>query len=172
MWGTDKLTPVRMAHGLTPVSRAITPSLWSIRCSKEHCYRLSHLGHCCCLNSSPLGHRWPMVRYSNIIWLWDDRDPYGQPQLCSAGSCCPEGVDWPDCPSMQSYWNTTDGPSWSTGLNQFHCLSRLTDLCLLWGMDVGGVQKLGEKGLGDWRKVSFCDSQLIKKILADDSYSQ
>lgn len=103
-------TRVRRVHLLTPVSRAITQSFWSIYRFKKHCYRPSHLGQCCGLNSSLLGHRWPMVIYSNIIWLQEDRDPFGQPRPCFTNSHCPEGVDFPGCLSMQSYWDTHRGP--------------------------------------------------------------
>lgn len=106
---------VRTAHLQTPVSRAITQSFWSINCSTEHCYRPSHLGQGCWFNSSPLGHRWPMVGYSNIIWLRDNCDPIGQPRSCFANSHCPEGVDLPGCLSIQSYWDNHGGPSWSRG---------------------------------------------------------
>lgn len=108
--GQTSSTPIRRVHLLSPVGRAITQSSWSIHRSKEHCYRPSHLGQCCWLNSSPLGHRWPMAVYSNIIWLQDNCDPFGQPQPCFANSHCPEGVDLPGCLSIQSYWDTRSGP--------------------------------------------------------------
>lgn len=100
LWGADKFHSCQNGPPATPVSKAITQSFQSIHYSKEHCYRPSHLGQCYWLNRSPLGHRWPMIGYSNVIRLRDNGDPFGQPQPCFANSHRPEGVDLPGCLSI------------------------------------------------------------------------
>lgn len=111
LWGAGKFHSCQNGPPATPVSKAITPSFQSIHYSKEHCYRPSHLGQCCWLNSSPLGHRWPMIGYSNVIRLRGNGDPFRPTSASLCKQPPPRGSGFARLPLHLERLRHSEGPS-------------------------------------------------------------